>query len=152
MGFAVGAMSVGTLSDRIGRRRPVLIGAGLIYCLCWLPLVLGLPLAGGASYVLFALMGLGASSFTLSWACVKEVNPHALSGMATSVANTGAFLGTGILQPLVGWAIDRAQLAHAPHVYQNGMLIFLACVVIGLLGSLRVRETYCRYIHLARTR
>ena len=52
-------------------------------------------------------MGLGAASFTLSWACVKEVNPHALSGMATSVANTGAFLGTGILQPLVGWAIDQ---------------------------------------------
>jgi len=147
-GFAVGAMSVGTLSDRIGRRRPVLIGAGLIYCLCWVPLVLGLPLAGGASYVLFSLMGLGASSFTLSWACVKEVNPHALSGMATSVANTGAFLGTGILQPLVGWAIDRARLAHAADLYQNGMWIFLACVVIGLLGSLRVRETYCRYIHV----
>ena len=46
------------------------------------------------------------SCFTLSWACVKEVNPHALSGMATSVANTGAFLGTGILQPLVGRSID----------------------------------------------
>ena len=39
-GFAVGAMTVGTVSDRIGRRRPVLIGAGLLYLLCWLPLVL----------------------------------------------------------------------------------------------------------------
>ncbi len=146
-GFAFGAMTVGAVSDRIGRRRPVLIGAGVLYLLCWLPLVLALPLPGAASYGLFLLMGLGASSFTLSWACVKEVNPHALSGMATSVANTGAFLGTGILQPLVGWAIDRAQAAHAADMYQTGMLIFLACVVIGLLGSLRVRETYCRYIH-----
>ena len=69
--------------------------------------------------------------------------------MATSVVNTGAFLSAGILQPLIGWAIDRAQFAHATQVYQNGLWIFLACVVIGLLGSLRVRETYCRYIHLA---
>ncbi|MEK6664216.1 MAG: MFS transporter [Pseudomonadota bacterium] len=149
-GFALGAMTVGAVSDRIGRRRPVLIGTGLVYLLSWLPLVLAFPLPGAASYVLFLLMGLGAASFTLSWACVKEVNPHALSGMATSVANTGAFLGTGILQPLVGWAIDRAQAAHAADSYQTGMLIFLACVVVGLLGSLRVRETYCRYIHAAR--
>ena len=146
-GFALGAMTIGAVSDRIGRRRPVLIGAGLFYLVCWLPLVLALPLPGAASYGLFLLMGLGAASVTLSWACVKEVNPHALSGMATSVANTGAFLGAGILQPLVGWAIDRAQLAHAADTYQTGMLIFLACAVIGLLGSLRVRETYCRYIH-----
>lgn len=146
-GFAFGALTVGAVSDRIGRRRPVLIGTGLLYLLCWLPLVLALPLPGAASYVLFLFMGLGAASFTLSWACVKEVNPHALSGMATSVANTGAFLGTGILQPLVGWAIDRAQAAPTTASYQTGLLIFLACVVVGLLGSLRVRETHCRYIH-----
>lgn len=146
-GFALGAMTIGALSDRIGRRRPVLIGTGLLYLLCWPPLVWALPLPGAMSYALFFLMGLGASSFTLSWACVKEVNPHALSGMATSVVNTGAFLGTGILQPLVGWAIDRAQAAQALAVYQTGMVIFLACVVIGVSGSLRVRETYCRYQH-----
>lgn len=145
-GFAIGAMIIGTLSDRIGRRRPVLIGAGVLYLLCWLPLVWALPLPGAASYLLFLLMGLGASGLTLSWACVKEVNPHALSGMSTSVANTGAFLGTGILQPLVGWAIDRAQAAQDADLYQTGMLIFMACVVVGLLGSLRVRETYCRYL------
>ena len=146
-GFAIGAISVGALSARVGRRKPVLIATALVHLLCWLPLVFSLPLPRLASYPLFLLMGLSAASFTLSWACVKEVNPHALSGIATSVANTGVFLGTGILQPLVGWTIDRAGLAQgAAAQYHAGMLIFFACVVFGFVGSLRVRETWCRYL------
>ncbi len=133
--------------SRGARRKPVLIAAALVHLLCWLPLVFSLPLPRLASYLLFLLMGLSAASFTLSWACVKEVNPHALSGIATSVANTGVFLGTGILQPLVGWTIDRAGLAQgAAAQYHAGMLIFFACVVFGFVGSLRVRETYGRYL------
>lgn len=146
-GFAAGAFSVGLLSDRLGRRRPVLIFTALAHVLCWLPLVFTLPMSSAASYVLFLVMGLSAGSFTLSWACVKEVNPHALSGMATSVVNTGVFLGTGILQPLIGWTIDRAASSTGAAKYQFGMLIFLACVVAGFIASLRVCETRCRYMN-----
>ena len=145
-GFAVGAFSVGLVSDRLGRRRPVLVSVALAHLLCWGPLVLALPMSAAASYSLFLLMGLSAGSFTLGWACVKEVNPHALSGMATSVVNTGVFLGTGILQPLVGWTIDRAGPAPGANPYHLGMLIFFACVAAGFMASLRVRETYCRYV------
>jgi sugar phosphate permease len=150
LGFAIGALSVGALSDRVGRRRPVLIATGLLYLLCWLPVIFGLHLPQGISHLLFLVMGLGAASFTLSWACVKEVNPHALSGMATSVVNTGAFLGAGILQPLVGWAIDTASQDHATDAiaqYRAGMLILFGFVVLGFAASLRIRETYCRYVY-----
>lgn len=146
-GFAVGAFSVGALSDRLGRRKPVLIATALVHLLCWLPLIFSPPMPRLWSYLLFLLMGLSAASFTLSWACVKEVNRHALSGMATSVANTGVFLGTGILQPLVGWTIDRAGPAQgAAAQYHAGILIFFAFVAFGFVGSLCVRETYGRYV------
>lgn len=147
-GFALGAFFAGTLSDRLGRRKPVMIAAALTYCLCWLPLIFGLPMPLWSSHALFFVMGLGAAGFTLSWACAKEVNKHALSGMATSVVNTGAFLGTGILQPLVGWAIDIAGHDAAAHTladYRMGIGIMAGFAVIGLIGVLRVRETYCRY-------
>lgn len=146
-GFAIGAFFIGTLSDRIGRRKPVMLAAALGYCLSWLPMLAGLPLGGAAGYALFLAMGLCAPGFTLSWACAKEVNPHALSGMATSVVNVGAFLGTAILQPLVGWAIDHGgAAAHGPAGYRTGLAILFGFSVLGLLAILAVRETHCRYV------
>jgi sugar phosphate permease len=148
-GFAIGAFFIGTLSDRLGRRKPVMFAGALVYSLCWLPLLLGMQMGSVASHTLFFVMGLAAPSFTLSWACAKEVNPPALSGMATSVVNVGAFLGTAILQPLVGWAIDRAHAGSELPLglvdYQSGMGIMLGFSLLGLLAILFVRETYCRY-------
>ena len=139
-GFALGALVIGTLSDSLGRRRPVILGFALLHLACWLLLLVNLQLSQGMLLFLFFLMGLGASCFTLSWACVKEVNPHALSGMATSVANTGAFLGTGILQPLVGRSIDLSGN------YNTGLWILFGFAAIGFVGALLIRETYCRYV------
>ena len=148
IGFAVGAFFVGTISDRLGRRKPVMVAGALAYSLCWLPLLSGAPLGGYTGYALFLAMGLCAPSFTLSWSCAKEVNPHALSGMATSVVNIGAFLGTAIMQPLVGWAIDRSRSGTAaPGLadYQAGIAILAAFSLMGFIATLYIRETYCRY-------
>jgi sugar phosphate permease len=148
LGFALGAFFIGTLSDRLGRRKPVAFFAGSLYLLCWLPLAAGWHLRAGASHALFLLMGLGASAFTLTWACAKEVNKHALSGMATSVVNMGAFLGTAILQPLVGWAIDNASRAGdlGPARFAPGVLILTAVAILGLASVYAQRETFCRYL------
>jgi sugar phosphate permease len=154
--FAVGAMLIGMLSDRIGKRVPVIVGGIAVYVLCWLPLVSAWHMPASLSYLLFALMGLSAAGFTLTWASVKEVNPPALSGMATSVINTGGFLGAAVLQPLVGWAMDQGwdgrSLAgarvYSEQNYQLGLGIMLGFAIVGLLGAMTIRETNCRYISL----
>jgi len=152
-GFAMGGLLIGMISDRVGRRKPVMFVAALVYCLCWLPLLYGMEMSSLASHTLFFVMGLFAPGFTLSWACAKEVNPHALSGMATSVVNIGAFLGGAILQPLVGWAIDHARTgAHGEPLtlgdYQVGIAVLLGFSLMGLIATLFIRETYCRYVKL----
>jgi sugar phosphate permease len=69
--FAVGAFFIGTLSDRLGRRKPVVIVTCGLYLVSWLPLLLGWELRPGWSHVLFFCMGLGAAGFTtveINWA------------------------------------------------------------------------------------
>lgn len=149
-GFAVGAFFIGALSDRLGRRKPVMIAGALGYCLSWLPFLFGLSLEGMTGYSLFLAMGLCAASFTLSWSCAKEVNPPALSGMATSLVNIGGFLGAAILQPLVGWAIDHAHAGNADAMlgfgdYQAGIAIMTGFALLGLFSTLFIRETCCKY-------
>lgn len=150
LAFAFSAFLSGMLSDRIKRRKPVLIGLALGYCLSWLVLLWAPPLSLTASFALFGVMGWCAAGFTLSWACAKEVNPPALSGMSTSLVNTGAFFSVGILQPLVGWLLDRSASARGASAeytaqdYRVGLIALLAFAVLGLLAALRVRETRCR--------
>jgi sugar phosphate permease len=139
LGFAACSLPIGWVSDRLRRRRRPAVVLGVVHLACWIPLVAGVPLPGAASLALFAVLGLSAPAFTLSWASVKEVNPPALSGTAMAVANTGVFLGTMIYQPLVGLVIDRWG-------WRPAILVLAACVAGGVLAAALVRETFCQNV------
>ncbi len=155
VGFALGCAFVGTLSDRLGRRKPVLVASSHLYALIWLVWLSGRALPLGLSYALFALMGLVTASFTLTWACAKEVNPPLLSGMSTSVTNMGGFLAAAILQPMVGWVMDwnwqgglteSGARFYTPDDFHAGLLLLAGTASLGALASWRIRETGCRNI------
>ncbi len=141
--FAVASGTVGTVSDRMRRRLPLLRGLSVLFVACWLPWVMGWSMPGYASYAAFALMGIGISGASLAWALAKELNPPSLSGTATSLVNTAGFLGTALFQPLVGWMIDRGGGGTIDD-YRRGAAVLAAIAVVGLVAAFRVRETGCR--------
>ena len=111
LGVAVGSLIIGVVSDRLGNRRGVMIVCSFLYSASWLPLVLDARASLWASHAWFLLMGLVAPAFVLGSTVAKEANRPEHSGIATSVVNVGIFLSAGILQPLVGWLLDRGRAA-----------------------------------------
>ena len=153
-GFAAGCFFIGTLSDRIGRRKPVLIATSHAYAAIWLVWLSGAAMPPWLSYALFAVMGLVTAGFSLTWACSKEVNPPLLSGMSTSIANIGGFLAGALLQPLVGWVMDlgwkgamlNGSRFYDPETWRNGVLVVALCALMGAIGSWWIHETRCRNV------
>jgi len=154
LGMIVSAPLAGLVSDRLLERRKMPIMAlAMLACCCWLTLNLwngGQPPAW-ALYPLFATFGFSCGAVTLVLAAVKEANPPELSGLAMGTAN-GAFLGATLLQPALGYLLDRqwqgAMLDGArvyPFAAYQGVLPVLAgFAFLGLLGSSLIKETYCR--------
>lgn len=153
-GFAIGSFVVGTLSDRMGRRLPLMRLLGTTHAACWIPWLAGWQMPLAASFALCALMGLSISGATLSWTCAKESNPPELAGTATSVVNTGGFLGPAIYQPLVGWVLDISSggAARSAEDWQRAMGVLFAFVLAGLACAFYVRETHARNIYIAHPR
>lgn len=157
-GFAVGCLLLGTLSDRLGRRKPVIIATTHVYAAIWLLLLSGVSLPQPLSYGIFALLGVVTAGFSLTWACAKEVNPPLLSGMSTSVTNMGSFLAAALLQPLVGWVMDQGwhgEMLGGARIYdlaawRGGLMVATVCALLGAFFSWWIVETRCRNIWAAR--
>ncbi|HNT38323.1 MAG TPA: MFS transporter [Rubrivivax sp.] len=153
-GFALGCLVIGPLSDRLRRRRPLMIGGATLHALGWWIWLANGALPPAATFALCLAMGVATASLSLSWACAKEVNPPALSGMATSVVNVGVFLGPSILQPLVGWVMDRSWQGgmdggvrlYSAADFRSGLLLMAGCAAFGALCTLFVRETGARNV------
>ena len=151
LGFAVGCLFIGSLSDRLGRRKPVMITVSHLYAAMWLVLLSCVALPVALSYALFVGLGVLTSGFSLTWACAKEVNAPKLSGMSTSVANMGGFLATALMQPFVGWVMDlgwTGQMLGGARVYdvrtwQYGMAVMTLMATLGALSTWWLRETRC---------
>lgn len=154
IGFAIGCAVIGRISDRMGKRKPLMVGGALLHALGWWIWIAAGPLPPAVTYTHCFVMGALTASLTLSWACAKEVNPPLLSGMATSVVNVGVFLGPSILQPLTGWVMDQgwsgameggARL-YTESDYRGGLILMAAFAALGAAATFFVRETGCRNI------
>ncbi|WP_303908596.1 MFS transporter [Thiohalomonas denitrificans] len=155
-GFAGGSFLMGGLSDRMGRRRPVILGAGVLSCAVWLGLML-LPWGPGFSgFLLYTLLGISAGGFVVTYAAAKEVVRPANAGMAIAVVNTGLFLGAAIMQPLFGALIDAGwdgTLLEGVRVYdlqsyRYGLAASAGFAAMATFAALRITETRCRNISL----
>ncbi len=152
VGLAIAAPTLGWLSDRLGRRKPFLIGGCLTGTVCMLTVALARDLPYPVLVVLCLVTGAAGGSQILSFACVKEINPPNVSGAAIGLVNMGVVGSGAVMQPLIGVVLDQlwdgsmaeGVRAYSASDYSQAFLVLPVVGAVGLLMSLFIRETYCR--------
>src|SRR5262249_28128818 len=142
-GWIIGCPLLGFISDRIGRRKPVIIGGAvvLLACLTW---ILYGPADVLPPYVLGLIAGMASGAAMLPYTVIKEANPPQYGGTAAGVVNFINFTFSALLGPVFGGLLQRAsggasqmQLQH----YQAAFVPLLFGVAIAIVLSAILKET-----------
>lgn len=152
LAWAIGGPLCGSLSEQLGRRKPLYIAACIGLFAGWLVIILvpGLPIFLLIAVLLF--IGLSAGGVIIGFAFVKESVPSHLAGTAAGVCNMGNMLGPMLLQPVAGLILDRqwqGGMADGVRIYgfeayQAGFAIMAAWAVLSAISVTLCRETYNR--------
>lgn len=106
LGWVIGCPLLGYLADRLGRRKPVLIGGALLMLVSTFA-ILHLPPNSAPPYVLGFLLGLGSGAAMIPYTVIKEVNPDHVKGSATGAINFLVFTFSALMAPVYGWLLTR---------------------------------------------
>jgi len=142
-GWIIGCPLLGFISDRLGRRKPVIIGGALVLlgCLAW---ILFGPTKVLPPYVLGLLAGIASGAAMLPYTVIKEANPPQLGGTATGVINFINFTFSALLAPVFGRLLVRASGGAATigvQDFQTAFLPLLFGVAIAIVLCLFLKET-----------
>ena len=150
--WAVGGPVFGWLSDHLGHRKP-LYALGCVILLCGWSVILLVPdlpillLVG-----LLILVGFASGNMIIGFAYAKESVPARLSGTISGIINMGVMMGPMLLQPAVGWMLDRAWNGdmmdnvriYSLDAYRNGFLLMLGWLAVSMVLVIFTRETDCK--------
>jgi MFS family permease len=152
--WAIGSMTYGPLSERLGRRKPLFIIGLVVTMALWALLVFVPALPYAVLVALLVMTGFVGAGFIIVFAYAKESVPPALAGTASGIVNMGVMTGGMVMQPVIGWVLDlrwAGTLVNGVRVYDLAAyqaafsLVFiwgaLALLMLGL-----ARETRCRQL------
>ena len=142
-GWIIGCPLLGFLSDRLGRRKPVIVAGAVVLLLCLAWILYG-PADVLPPYVLGLVAGIASGAAMLPYTVIKEANPPEASGTATGVVNFLNFTFSALLGPVFGWILvsvsggaARMNLEH----YQTAFEPLLYGVGLAILLTLFLKET-----------
>jgi MFS family permease len=142
LGWIIGSPVLGLLSDKLGRRKPVLIAGGFVLmgCLAWI-------LYGRTDvlppYLLGLVTGIASGSAMLTYTIIKEANPPQLGGTSTGVISFLNFSFSALLGPVFGGIIARASGGEQVRLehYQTTFQPLLYGVGLAVVLTLMLKET-----------
>lgn len=150
--WALGGPILGAWSQRMGRRKPIYAATCVLAAAGWAVVIFAAPLPLPLLVGLLAMIGFASGNLIIGFAFAKESVPARLMGTASGVCNMGPLLGGMILQPAVGWMLDRhwggaaaggARLYDAA-AFEAGFALMFGWVLLSVVLMVFTRETHCR--------
>lgn len=143
LGWIIGCPLLGFISDRLGRRKPVIIGGALVLFLCLLWILFG-RVGVVPPYVIGLLAGLSSGAAMIPYVVIKEANPPQFAGTATGVINFLNFTFSALLGPVFAWLLSRTSVEMSEfrlEHYQTAFAPMLLGVVVAIGLTLLLKET-----------
>lgn len=143
IGWMIGCPLLGFISDRLGRRKPVIFGGTLVLLAVLAWVLYGVPeIFRGAAVGI--LMGIGSGAAMIPYSIIKEANPPTLGGSATGMINFLNFTFSALLGPVFGSRLvqmsEGAETLTLEH-YQAGFRPLLYGIVLVLVLTCFLKET-----------
>jgi MFS family permease len=150
VGWAVFSPLVGWLSDKIGRRNPVMMLGALLCFVSFATLIFYTPSATSMIMGLIFLTGAGGCTMTAGFSSVRELNRPEFSSTALGLMNMFIVGAGAVVQPLIGWLLDKnwdGSLMEGVRVYSDqaftsALTSLLVVTSLAFIGTLFLKETY----------
>jgi MFS family permease len=143
LGWIIGCPLLGFISDRIGRRKPVIVASAAVLLVC-----LGWILYGPANvvppYMLGIIAGIVSGAAMLPYTVIKEANPPKMSGTATGVVTFLNFTFSALLGPVFArmlMNVSGGASSMALEHYQTAFQPLLYGVALAIVLTLFLKET-----------
>jgi MFS family permease len=141
-GWIIGCPLLGYVSDRLGKRKPVIIGGALLLLACFAWILFGRP-GVFPPYLIGLMAGVASGAAMVPYTVIKESNPTEFRGTATGVINFINFTLSASLAPVFARLLQHAsegsprQLTH----YQIAFSPMLGFICVAILLALLLKET-----------
>lgn len=149
LGWAFSAPASGWFSDRIRKRKAILVIGSTVTSIALgiICFVDGLPL--WITVALFVIVGVFGANMAVCFALVRENASQEISGSVSGIVNSLTVASGAILQPLVGFALDKlwngqtidGARAYLATDFQSSFILVLISSVGGLLVCLTLKES-----------
>jgi len=152
IGFALGAPLLGWWSDKMGRRKPMMIFGTLLALFSLLVVIYSTTLPLKFVSTLLFLFGFGASGFFISFAMIREIFPLLLTATVLGFMNTFDSICEAISEPFVGIFLDmtwNGALHDGVHQfstlgYKLALSLLPLYLIVAFVVLLFIRETHCK--------
>ena len=151
IGWGIGGPISGWLSDKIGRRKPIMVVSALCGLILTSLFVFYPSMDKTTAYLLFFTFGLTNTGVAIAYAVSTEIHDRNVVGTSIAFTNMASIFVGALMQPLVGRMVDLVSGERGYNVetlllsdFQYGFRILPICSLVALILAFTIKETYCK--------